>query len=52
MLQNLSFATASNEIANGFLLDALIFYIIAINIYGFAFLREGRKTVKISNSCY
>ena len=38
MLQNLSFATASNEIANEFLLDALIFYIIAINIYGFAII--------------
>ena len=29
-----------------------IIIIIYINIYGFAFLREGRKTVKISNSCY
>lgn len=38
MLQNLSFTAASNEIANGFLLDALIIYIITINLYGFAII--------------
>lgn len=38
MLQNLSFTTASNEIANGFLIYAIIFYITAINIYGFAII--------------